>query len=249
MKITKIFLFIGVFVALLSATSSHAQTFNFNLKTFVTFDKPVQVPGATLQPNVKYMFSRMAPEAGLNHVIVVQTANDKHVVATFHATSDQHLDAPGKTEFTFYETAPGYARAIREWTYPDRSTGFEFVYSKHQMGEITAHLINGNEVITQTAQIQTSAPETSEIPAAQEATVPATTQNDTSDLDREKPSAVTSEDSASDQNSNETANTQVAENSSPAPSELPRTAGELPLLLVAGFSAIALRKSIRSSRN
>ena len=243
MKMTRISLCLGVLMAVLCVIPAQAQTFNLNLKTFMTVDKPVQVPGAVLQPNVKYIFRRLAPEAGLNHTIVVQRADDHHVVATFSSISDQHLDAPGRTVFTFYETAAGYAPAIREWTYPDRTTGFQFLYPKHQMTEISAHLINRNEVETQTAQAQ-PAPETAPAPA-----VTAEDQSNQSEA-REKPSDVTSDNSTTtDQNDQQNANAEPdvqSEQAAAQPTELPKTAGELPLLLLVGLAAIGLRKSIRS---
>src|SRR5262249_43549712 len=44
-----------------------------------------------------------------------------------------------KTLFTFIETEPGYPLPIKEWFYPGRRTGLEFIYPKQQAMEIAQH--------------------------------------------------------------------------------------------------------------
>lgn len=239
--------FVALLLAAFCVTAVHAATLHFNLKTYITVDKPVQVPGAVLQPNVKYLFRRIGPQSGFNHTIVVMTADEKHVMATFNAISDQHVNAPGRTVITFYETDPGFAKPIREWIYPDRNTGLQFLYPKQQMAEITAHLMERNSVETQTAEAQPAPPQNSE-EASQAATAsaPAEVQSSPAEVEREKPSAVTPDNSmTNDENVSSEPEVQTAQNT-PAPTELPKTAGELPLLLLAGLAAIGLRKALRS---
>src|SRR5215467_4015664 len=100
------------------------QADEFNLKTYLTFSQPVQVPGAVLQPNVKYVLRRVDGTTD-NHVLRVMNAEENKVISTFLAISDERLEPTGHTVITFYETAPGYAKPVREWFYPGRTIGYE----------------------------------------------------------------------------------------------------------------------------
>ena len=64
----------------------------FNLKTYITVNQPVQVPGAVLQPDVKYVFRRVGAESGTNHLVRVLNADETKVLTTFFAISDQRLE-------------------------------------------------------------------------------------------------------------------------------------------------------------
>src|SRR5215471_7765864 len=159
---------------------ARVQGDEFNLKTYITVNQPVQVPGATLLPDVKYVFRRLSPDSGLNHVVRVMNADETKVIATFFAISDQRLEPADHTILTFYETAPGYARPIRSWFYPGRTIGLEFLYPKSKMKDIDAHLIG-----TQRATIQTAAVETqSTLPQSSEEN--AIAQNTEPEVQREK---------------------------------------------------------------
>src|SRR5436190_17183682 len=71
----------------------------FDLKTFLTFSQPVQVPGAVLQPNVKYVLKR-ADRNGDNHVLRVMNAEENKVISTFFAISDERLEPADNTVIT-----------------------------------------------------------------------------------------------------------------------------------------------------
>jgi len=229
------------------------QADEFNLKTYITVDQPVQIPGATLQPNVKYVFRRLSPDSGLNHVVRVMNADETKVIATFFAISDQRLDPPDQTILTFYETAAGYARPVRSWFYPGRTIGLEFLYPKAKMADINAHLIG-----TQPAAVQTAAVETqSTVPQSSDENTIAQDQDTEAQVQPEPLAEVTPQlltppvltpvtpeepEATAPATDQETA---MTEQNNTTPTELPRTAGELPLLAVFGLAAISLRKSLR----
>src|SRR5437868_10584802 len=114
------------------------QADEFNLKTYITVSQPFQVPGAVLQPNVKYVLRRADANGDL-HVLRVLNADETEVLSTFFAVSDQRMEPADDTVITFYETAPGYAKPIHEWFYPGRVIGYEFIYPKDKMADINAH--------------------------------------------------------------------------------------------------------------
>jgi len=119
----------------------------FNLKTYITVNQPFQVPGAVLQPNVKYVLRRLDANAGTNHVVRILNADETQVISTFFGISDVRLEPADDTILTFYETAPGYPKPVHSWFYPGRTIGLEFIYPKETRAEITAHM-HGAEAAT-----------------------------------------------------------------------------------------------------
>jgi hypothetical protein len=65
--------------------------------------------------------------------------DDTKLLTQFLAISDERLEPVDKTTFTFIETEPGYPMPIKEWFYPGRNIGLEFIYPKEQALEIARH--------------------------------------------------------------------------------------------------------------
>src|SRR5262249_42767279 len=57
----------------------------------------------------------------------------------FMCAADERTVPTDKTVFTFIETEPGYPMPIKEWFYPGRLEGLEFIYSKKQARQIASH--------------------------------------------------------------------------------------------------------------
>src|SRR5205807_4497339 len=109
--------------------------------------------------------------------------------------------------------------------YPGRTIGYELVYPKTKMTEITAHLRGA-----QVAEVQTAKAESETVmPPAEESTM---AQNTESEVQREKPAEVTPaepEITPAPAVSEESKTTATEQNNN-APAELPKTAGELPMI-------------------
>src|SRR5262245_66560807 len=61
------------------------------------------------------------------------------MLTMFMAISAERQEPADRTLFEFVETAPGFPLPIREWFYPGRLNGLEFVYPKQQALEIAQH--------------------------------------------------------------------------------------------------------------
>jgi len=220
----------------------------FDLKTYISVNQPFQLPGATLQANTKYILKRLDHGNTDPHVLQVRTEDGK-VISTFYAISAERLEPTGKTLLTFYETSPGYARPAREWFYPGRTIGYHFLYRKEKMNEISAHLV-GAESTVQTAQVQHESFQTE--PGSEQLTPDQgaiaqnsqTDMNSQSEIERQKPAdtAVTEPEPAPAQSDNSAAMQQSDTGNSKMPAELPKTAGELPMLILIGLGSLGLRK-------
>src|SRR5437867_3761662 len=117
-------------------TTTHAS--EWDLMTKFTVNHPFEVPGMTLQPNTRYTM-RLLDSPGVRNVVQVLNADETKLLTQFMAISDERLEPVDKTTFTFIETEPGYAMPIKEWFYPGRNIGREFIYPKEQALEIARH--------------------------------------------------------------------------------------------------------------
>ncbi len=107
----------------------------WNQLTRFTVNHPFEVPGMTLQPNTRYVI-RLMDSPSNRRVVQLLNSDETKQLTMFMAIADERLEPAGKTVFTFIETQPGYPLPIKEWFYPGRLIGLEFVYPKDQALEI-----------------------------------------------------------------------------------------------------------------
>ena len=122
-------------LGILTALSS-AKADEWNRKTIMTFDQPIEVPGVGAQvlPAGTYIFKIMdLPD---RHVVQIFNQAEDHVFTTILAIPNYRLKATDKTVLTFKERGEGQPEAIRAWFYPGHSWGEEFVYPKTRALEL-----------------------------------------------------------------------------------------------------------------
>lgn len=101
--------------------------------TILSFSAPVQLPGVTL-PAGKYRFE-MADINNAAHTVRVLSEDGQKTLGTFHTIPSSLPQRDLKDQDTlvmFSERPAGMPQAAREWFYPGRSSGEEFVYPKEQ---------------------------------------------------------------------------------------------------------------------
>jgi len=230
---------------------ANLQGDEFDLKTYITVNQTFQVPGAVLEPNTKYVIKRVDHGMTDPHLLRVMNADENQVLTTFSTISSERMEPSDGTVLTFYETDPGYPKPAREWFYPGRLIGYQFIYPKEKQAEITAHMTGAQPAVVRTAQ---EAPQPSleeSTPAsAEESTIAQNTQPAQPEAQREKLADTTAAqpEAAPEPMPEHNANENVAtgtENSAAPSSELPRTAGELPLLALIGLASVGLRQVLR----
>jgi len=119
-----------------------ARADEWNRKTKVTFNEPVEVPGVGAQvlPAGTYVF-KIVDSASNRHIVQIFNEAEDHVFTTILAIPNYRLRATDKTVMTFKERAAGQPEAIRAWFYPGRNWGEEFVYAKSRAIEL-AKVVN-----------------------------------------------------------------------------------------------------------
>src|SRR5262249_55592656 len=134
-------IFIGCFVfALLLYTPPILHGDEWNLKTRFTVSQRTEVPGAILEPNTRYVI-KLFDSPSERHVVQLYNDDESKMLTMFMCAGDERTVPADKTVFTFIETEPGYPMPIKEWFYPGRLEGLEFIYSKKQAKQIASHAL------------------------------------------------------------------------------------------------------------
>lgn len=214
-----------VFAACLGLTAiafaPAARADEWNKRTVMTINEPIQVPNRVLPPG-KYVV-KLLDSPSDRHIVQIFNADETHLITTILAMPNYRLEPTGKTVFTFWETPPGQPPALRAWFYPGDEYGQEFAYPKSMATQIaaTSHAPVPTTEATQAQEMQT-APVTTTPPPPQEeaqATPP-------------PPAPET-----------------PAPAPAPAPQELPKTGSPYPLIGLAGLGALGIFALLRVVRS
>src|SRR2546425_2547779 len=126
MKAFRIAIAIIAVAMFITLSASNAKADEWDKKTIVTFDQPVEIPGMVLAAGT-YVFRRASSTDP--NVVRIFGKDETHVYATLLAIPDYRMNPADKTLITFEERATGSPRAIKSWFYPGDTAGEEFVYT------------------------------------------------------------------------------------------------------------------------
>ena len=115
-------------VGLLGLVLPQARADDWDQKTILTFNEPVEIPGQVLGPGT-YVF-KLADSQSDRNIVQVFNKDENHLFGTFLTISDYRLQPAGRTIITFEERPAGSPEAVRAWFYPGKNYGHEFVYPK-----------------------------------------------------------------------------------------------------------------------
>jgi hypothetical protein len=208
--------------------AASARADEWNKKTTLTVNQPIEVPGRVL-PAGTYVLKLVDSQSD-RHIVQIFNEDQTELQTTILAIPNYRLRPTGETVFTYWETPPGAPRALRAWFYPGDNFGQEFAYPKEKATEIAA-AANAEVPAVETqkpAELAIAPIEKVEPPAAPEAV--------------EAPAAPAPV---------EIAQAPPAPNLEPTPvTELPKTASPYPLLGLAGalsLLAFAVVRIVRES--
>jgi hypothetical protein len=109
----------------------------WNKKTILTVNEPIQVPNKTLPPG-KYVM-KLLDSPSNRHIVQIFNGDETHLITTILAIPNYRLQPTGKTQFQFWETPPGQPKALRAWFYPGDNFGQEFAYPKSEATNIASY--------------------------------------------------------------------------------------------------------------
>lgn len=213
----------GIVLAL-GVFAFRVQADDWDKKTVLTVDQPIQIQDTYLEPGT-YVFKLIDSNSD-RHIVQIFNRDQDHLINTIIAMPNYRLQPTGGSRFTFYETPPGTARALHAWFYPGDNFGQEFRYPKQRRQLVTATQATPAPVVART----------SEPPAATIVTESAPTQEAvTEQPKREEPVLI-----AQDTTPPASQDTQATEQPNPeAPAQLPQTASPFPLVGLIGLVSLA----------
>jgi hypothetical protein len=118
------------------ALAPSANADQWNKKTIITVNEPIQVPGKVLQPG-KYVM-KLLDSPSNRHIVQIFNEREDQLQTTILALPNYRLQPTGETEFQWWETPAGQPRALRAWFYPGDNFGQEFAYPKNEAVRIAA---------------------------------------------------------------------------------------------------------------
>jgi hypothetical protein len=223
-----------------------------NQDTFFTFSQAVELPKTTL-PAGTYFFQLMDSDSN-RHIVKVMSQDRKQLHATLMAIPYYSNDRPpDDAQVRFLETpaANGVAasNAIKIWFYPGNSVGHEFIWPRAKAMQLAK--ATGQTVLTTKTE-----DESSELTRVDSAGVDATVAaNETEasqpapEPQRERIGALATPPAEPAPKSERVAEPAPAPAPEPAPrSDLPATAGVLPLLALMGLGSMAGSRLLRRAR-
>lgn len=225
-------------------------------KTTITIDEPVQLPTTTLQPGT-YVIKLLATSSADRHTVQFFDKDETHIVTTILAIPNERVRPTGKSVFAFWETPAGQPKALRAWFYPGDNFGQEFAYPKDEALRISARNSNvrvpineekTTEVSTTTAAAEPAPPPapvaTAEpAPAAAPAPAPAPAPVEVAAAQPPAPAPI---DNSSDA---QRVNATLAPAPAPAADTLPQTASNLPLCGLFGVLSLAAALGLKFAYN
>jgi len=210
----------------------HAKADEWDKKTVLTVNQTIQIRDTVLEPG-QYVL-KLYNSSAERHIVQIFNADQSHIINTVIAIPKQRMEPTGDTQFTFWETPAGTARAMRAWFYPGDTIGQEFPYPKH---------------LTQIAMAippMTPAPPPAAEPAPQPETQP---QAETTNPEPEKPveTAEAAPPPPSPQPEPEAAPPEPQPAPAP-PKELPKTGSLYPLAGLSGGILLGIYALLRVKR-
>jgi hypothetical protein len=103
-------------------------------KTTVTFNAPVEVPGTVL-PAGTYVFKLLNSPSD-RHIVQIYDADEKKLYATILAVPDYRLKPTDKPVLRFEERPSGQPEALEAFFYPGDNFGQQFVYPHKRAVEL-----------------------------------------------------------------------------------------------------------------
>jgi hypothetical protein len=117
-------------IALAAGAVIPAQAHDWDQRTVLTVDnQPLQVRDVVLDPGT-YVIKQLHTNS-IRNFVQIYTADERQLVDTVQAIPVYRARPTGDTQFTYWETPNGTARALRTWFYPGETIGESFPYPDH----------------------------------------------------------------------------------------------------------------------
>lgn len=204
----------GFFLAGIAMTPAKAD--QWDKRTVVKFNAPVEIPGRVLPAGTYVM--KLADSNADRDIVQFFNKDDTRLIETVLAIPDYRMTPTGHTVITFEERTAHSPQAIKTWFYPGDYYGQEFLYRRHP-AILTA------ENVVPAAPAPTPAPPAQPAPAPVATPAPAPQPAAPPEVAKAEPAPAPAP--------------EPAPQATPKPAKtLPKTASDVPLVALAGLFAI-----------
>lgn len=117
----------GLLVALGDGATRAASASRADQLTYLTFSRPVSLPGVTLEPGT-YAFEVATPYTASNIVLVRNRARTRAFFSAFTYRTPRPANWNAKRQVVLGEAKAGEPAPILAWYPVDSEMGFEFIY-------------------------------------------------------------------------------------------------------------------------
>lgn len=215
-----------------SVLASRAKADEWDKKTILTVNQPIQVRETLLQPGT-YVMKLLSSQSD-RHIVQIFNADQSHIINTILAVPAWRTEPTGSTQFTFWETPPGTARAMRTWYYPGDNFGQEFPYPKH---------------LTQLASAATTTVAPAPTPTVTEAAPTETPAQPQPSVETPPPAPPETAEAAPPPPPPPPAEPAAAPQPPPPPQQLPKTSSPYPLIGLSGLILVGFSGLLRLKRS
>jgi len=118
----------GTLLIAISVAAVRARADVWDKRTVLSVNQPIQVEETYLEPGT-YVLKLQNSNAD-RHIVQIYSRDESRLINTVLAIPNHRLQPDGDSRFSFYETPPGTARAMRAWFYPGDNYGQEFRYPR-----------------------------------------------------------------------------------------------------------------------
>jgi hypothetical protein len=220
----------------LALGASCARADEMDKRTVLTVNQPVQVSNRLLEPGT-YVFVLVGGHSDRytdRNTVEIFNGDQTRIIDMLVAVPAYRERTMAKSAFTYWETPPGTASALRDWYYPGDNYGREFAYPKHPV-------VLSAEVHTWTPAAATETAEGAPAPAAP---AEAETVAMPAQVEEAAPAPEPAAEPAPAPEPQPAAQ-EPAPAQTPAPAELPKTASPYPTIGVAGLLLVGCYGALR----
>ena len=150
-----------------------ATSDEWNKKTVVTTNVPIEIPGKAL-PAGTYVFKLLDSPSNRN-IVQIFDKDEKHLLATALTVPNYRLEPADKPLLQFEERPSGTPEALKAWFYPGDTYGQEFVYPHRRAVELAKrtkqNVLSMRDDMAQNMKTQSSSASSPDIQSLQKAEV------------------------------------------------------------------------------
>lgn len=224
----------------------HANADEWDKKTILTVNQPIQITDTYLDPGTYVLKLDRSPSN--RHIVRIYNADENHLYNTVLAVPNYRLRPVGHSQFMFWETPAGSARALRAWFYPGDNFGQEFPYPKQLRQIAVAAPVPTAPAPPPVPETHSVQPEPQVVTPAPEAPVAETQTEQQEQVEIAQNTPPPPPAQAPEASPAQPAPTDNTATQSSQPQELPHTASPYPLVGLAGFLFLGVYGLLRAKQ-